>query len=187
MIVNTHLAIYSTHHSVVNIILCTNSQKFKMFGQKAKANLAKKENKKRSTKAQQQQNIIKGSTTKFNNIINSPNERQRERERKKKKPVGSCTSAPCSALRRAPCVTACAVHPCTTYRGQCHGGPVAVDPWRRGGWVMVLPFFLLWRRIRQRIELVCVVCAVVQGDFWIGNVRLGIRDYGFFSLFFFWQ
>jgi hypothetical protein len=100
--------------------------------------------------------------------------RDREREReKKKKPIGSCTGAPCSALRHAPCVTACVVRPCATYRGQCHGGPVAVDPWRR---VMVLLFFLLWRRIRQRIELVCVVFAVVQGDFWIGNVRLGIRD-----------
>ena len=27
----------------------------------------------------------------------------------------------------------------------------------------------------------CVACAVVQGDFWIGKVGLGIRD--FFSLF----
>uniref|UniRef100_A0A2N9I2F6 Uncharacterized protein n=1 Tax=Fagus sylvatica TaxID=28930 RepID=A0A2N9I2F6_FAGSY len=86
----------------------------------------------------------------------------RDREREKKKPVGSCAGAPCSASAVLP-ASLRARAPCAAYRGRCHGGPMAMD---RGGmdpWVVVLPFSLLggeW----QRIELVCVVCAVVQGN-----------------------
>ena len=60
-------------------------------------------------------------------------DREREREKKKKQlAIAPGLRAPPSALCHAPCVTTCAVRPCATYRGRCHGGPVAVDPVRRG-------------------------------------------------------
>ena len=58
-------------------------------------------------------------------------DREREREKKKKK-KNSWQLRRGSVLCHAPCVTTCAVRPCAMYCGRCHGGPVAVDPGRRG-------------------------------------------------------
>ena len=141
-------------------------------------NLAKKKRRKEALK--HNNNKISSKATQQNSIISSIHQ-MREREREKKKKKTSWQLRRCFVFRPLPSVVLSASLRALCARALCivDGVMVAPWPWIRGGvdpWDVVLPFSFLWRRIWQRIELVCVVCAIVQGDFWIGNVGLGVRD-----------